>query len=252
MFKQIDPYAAVFFRIMGQNIMGQLQRRFGPLGASIGMFDHFSEKDGFDMRTSEGWSVTCPSDSFEAYNLALNDFFDHMRHLWIDAEAAWKHWYLSQEENSLLALQTNYGLPNEAIVVMKQLLPTNKQLERWIAQEEMDDVQRLRLVEKFEVRKDPLFLQRIARRLTNGGELEEKTYLFGLLQLLDGSYTKEEDEPKSTPFNKGYNIPGLPSFGITYIKTQGCYTIRICPIMGLRAMAEENIGTTVNRLPGII
>lgn len=252
MFKQIDPYAAVFFKIMGQNIMDQLQRRFGPLGASIGMFGHSSEKDGFDMRTSEGWSIACPSDSFETYNLALNDFFDHMRHLWTDSEAAWKHWYLSQEENSLLALQANYGLPHDAIAVIKQVLPTSKQLERWIAQEEMDDFQRLRLVGKFEVRKDPLFLQRIARRLTNGGTLEERTYLFGLLQLLDDSYIREDDESKPIPFNKGYNIPGLPSFGITYVKTQGRYTIRICPIMGLRAMAEENIGTTVNRLPGII
>jgi len=250
-FKQIDPYASVFFQIMGNNISEQLQQRFAPLGGSISTFDHLSEKDGFDMRTSEGWNITFQNEDFESINLELNDFFNHMRHLWIDSGNAWKNWYISKDEEDLLVVQNSYGLPDEAVAAIKQLHPTNKQLERWIMQDEMDEKQRDDLIRELKKRRDPILLQKIAARLQNGGPLIDRTYLFGLTQGFDGKYL-DESELREIPFNQGYNIPGLPSFGVTFEKKDGGCAVLVSPIMGLRAMAEERTGATLIRMPGII
>jgi len=79
--------------------------------------------------------------------------------------------------------------------------------------------------------------------------LEERALAFGRSQILDGYY-EENGDFVDLKLNKGFNIPGVASFGIMYEKTKEGYRISVIPFLSLKGWAEESMGTFVGRASG--
>lgn len=256
-FKQIDPYSTIFKRLMDPWVQDRLLQAFQNLGVSTGQiesFEHHVEPHRLDVRVSEGWTIEVRNNKgFAEVQTALNTFLDTMSNLWIAVHDAWKVWCTSGNDNTLILLQSHpFNLTPEAVNVIKQIIPSNRQLRAWVSDTTLSAEDQERFRRTLERRNSPERLERARRRILEG-DLADRALVFGLYQVLGGKVyeqTKDNGETEKVEFDKGYNIPGVPGFGITYEKSVDGWTIRICPLLSEKAMAETYEGAPIVRETG--
>lgn len=246
LFKQVDPYSTIFFEIMEGWVMNELHDVFLPLGLSdedMRSFRWHAEKGRFDMRVTEGWEITLHQQDFARVNAQLNIFMYKMDRLWKDARSAWKSWKVCKEDSQLTTLKETYGLSDEAIYTIKQIIPTDQQLANWTNDPDVTEVQSAKLIRKLEHRYDPKLRERAWQRIQHSPRLEERVASSGLFEVLGKKVevcgTVYEDTVEHRKFNHGLNIPGDPGFGNAYeLLDNGDIKLRIHPLLSEKALAE--------------
>lgn len=252
-FKQVDPYSTIFKRTMDTWVRGRLSSACVAAGiedAIIESFEHHVERHRLDMRVSEGWTIDLRDRTLGEAQKALNVFLDDARNLWTTVQTAWENWYVYRSDTKLkLLTEQPFELTQDAIDVIKQLKPTDQQLKEWIAKNNTNEEVLARLSQEQKRRESPRRID-IARRRITEGTLASRALAFGYYQVFGNVYTVENPDGTSeeVKFNKGYNIPGVPGFGITYeMMGEKHWKIRICPLLSEKAMAETYAGAPIER-----
>lgn len=252
-FKQVDPYSTIFKRIMDTWVRDRLSSACvaaGIDGAVVDSFEHHVERHRLDMRVSEGWTIEVHNRTLGQAQKALNAFLNDASNLWAKVHDAWKSWCVYRSDTKLkLLTEQPLGLPQDVIDVVKQLQPTDQQLKEWIAKNNTNEEVLARLSQEQKRRESPRRVN-IARRRITEGSLTSRALAFGYYQVFGNVYTVENPDGTSeeVKFNKGYNIPGVPGFGITYeMMGEKHWKIRICPLLSEKAMAETYAGAPIER-----
>lgn len=280
-FKQVDPYSTIFHGAMDDWVKDRLASIFAGTelaGEGITSFVHHTEPHRFNMRMAEGWTVEVKEDDFVRLNEKLNVFLHDMSNLWVRAHEVWEEWYIHRNEKGerddtiLRQLQGEpYSLSTDAISVIKRIMPTDQQLSGWLNKGQLSDIEREKLNRKLKTRRNSELIAR-ARKGIQKGALETRATNVGLYQVLgdwqvvDGNvYTKIPPEQtrdirdtegkkvgvEELRFNTGFNIPGVPGFGITYERIPGGgWKLFICPLLSEKALAEIYAGAVIKRQKG--
>lgn len=251
-FKQIDPYATIFHELMDGCITEMLSDTFKPLGVTtdqVQSFIYHTEPHRLDMRMAEGWSVEVSNADFSHLNEKLNAFLHNINTMWKDGYSAWKLWYTRKDESGLAALRDQFNLSDVAVATIKRIIPTDQQLQDWKGDGSLSDTDKARLSKRLERRRSPAFRER-ARKIMEEDGLAHRARAFGLFQVLEGTVFLQGSDgtPEQTFFNKGFNIPGVPGFGIKYQELQGGgWKVTVHPLLSEKAMAEVEAGYAVVR-----
>lgn len=280
-FKQVDAYSTIFHEVMNDWVKDRLTSIFEGkelTGEGISSFVHHTEPHRFNMRMAEGWTVEVKDNDFAWLNERLNVFLHDMDNLWVRVHDVWKEWYIHRNEQGnrddsiLKQLQDEpCHLSADALSVISRIMPTDQQLNNWLKQEELSDIERNRLQRKLKTRENSKLIAR-ARKDIKEGKLETRAANFGLYQVLgdweltDGNVFSrippektrdmrdvegKKTEVEELRFNTGFNIPGVPGFGITYERIPGSgWKLFICPLLSEKALAEIYAGVVLRREKG--
>jgi hypothetical protein len=280
-FKQVDPYSTIFHGVMDDWVKEKLASIFAGTeltGTGISSFVHHTEPHRFNMRMAEGWTVEVKDNDFVKLNEKLNEFLHDMSNLWVQAHDVWKDWYIHRNEKGkrydaiLRQLQDEpYKLSLDALSIIKRIMPTDQQLRSWLEQETLTEIETKQLMRKLGARESDKLITRAHKHIKEG-KLETRAANVGLYQVLgdwevvngnvftqispERTRDMRDAEGKKAGveelrFNTGYNIPGVPGFGITYERIPGGgWKLFICPLLSEKALAEIYAGVVIKREKG--
>jgi hypothetical protein len=238
-FKQIDPYSTLVFQKVNKLVRGVLERLIqeqGVLEFSIHDFSHHDINE-LITRIAEGWRIEIDEKDFAKVFDALLIFLGKIYDFWGEAitalEIYWTQENESQLKNVVDALLNNLnpvGLDNSdrlalidnLINFIKRIKPTDKQKEKLnLTQQERPGVNEGPPNEKKGSAKKRKRVKQL--RLSNFAQ-------------------KELQQPT------GYNIPGIPGFGLTieYID-QRKLIVTFCPLLSQKGVGEQVTGAPLKR-----
>ncbi len=248
--KLIDPYASIAHDLMSEWLAEKIQTEFGDYENTIELFAHHAGKNERAIRASEGVELTLVSHEPEVREKALaritriiGEFFSPM---WEDIKLYVQEKLLlsPDEQNSKLKeIQDEYDLPDKVIVAIQRLLPTEKQIQN--LQNSVTDASQLRRIRSIQhgyamlkADQEKHYADSLEKIRNGQGTSEDLTKLISALQTLQ----------LFNDWNEGYNIPGVPSFGITFHKDKENNThVLLGWLLSMKGLAELWLGAMVIR-----
>jgi hypothetical protein len=253
-FKQVDPYGTLFYDLFSPFVISEIKKNLHSAGIS-GTVDELRQNTyplNYDMRTAEWWAVTTPHASLAEANAALLPFYQTMYNLWTEGRLAWEKLLKTNDDSAMRDFQSKYNLTDSVISVLESLHPTELQIEQLYSQiksepEVSGDTSRLdrelRILKRREARvdRDPKLLSEDNNEIP----IFLRALNFGYTQLL-----KAADASGNPIYNKGYNIPAVPGFGVRYEQTEEGWIIYISPLLSQKGVAEQVWGSPMLRAKG--
>ena len=213
-FKQVDPYSSIFFAATKNWLEEEIRKSFEQMGINLNEqikpFVHRTKKGRIgDIRYAEGFKITLPKEQFVEFNQGLVKFMETMYQLWKEFIETLESYWQTGNPSQFNNLIDHHHLPHQLINLLKNIYPTDKQ------------VKKLGFDRSRHLPKPPSGKSRLSR------------------------FAKRE--LKET--GRGYNLPGLPSVGITYefVSNQQVLIIRISPLLSKKGVGEQVGGTPMKR-----
>ncbi len=248
--KLIDPYASMAHDLMSEWLAEKIQTEFGDYENSIELFAHHAGKNERAIRASEGVELTLFSHDPDVREKALARITriigESFSPMWEDIKQyVQEKLLLSPDEqvSKLRDIQDEYGLPDKVIVAIQRLLPTEKQIQNALASTSDESViQTIQSIQQKYARLKSIREKQYAdckSRIDAGdGTTADLTNMISALQTLQ----------LFNDWNEGYNIPGVPSFGITFHKdSQNNSHILLGWLLSMKGLAELWLGAMVIR-----
>lgn len=266
MIKQIDPYSTVAFEMLKDWLVDKLKLSSGQISA----FKHHSKLTDEEWRVAEGIEILTDQ-PIEQSLYQINIFIGKMYDIWRETLKAHEYYMYGYEldgfkKNDIDArsqyikqIQLNYGLPPEYVETIKQIVPTEKQLEVWNRRIE---IRKKNAEADGQVGHDPLLLnaEKRLRFMRGAYKILQKNYESQIQQFEDKIRMGDADQNDleellqlklgSEIFNKynnGYNIPGVPPFGLSYHYDEGKWHIFLSPLFSKKGVAEQLSGSGLMR-----
>lgn len=270
--KTIDPYASLAHEYLADWLENELAAMFEDIDHVVEPFAHHTSDYERELRVSEGASVTFAlrAEDDGSRDIVMSEGFSRISKwigqklypMWNDIQELVKQKTIMPKdafEQSINQIVQRYNLPENVVVPIKQLQPTEKQIKN--LRQEVDhawqdpekDVKLAKIdqqLEKYYKRK-----LRNAKLIQEGTDLLQRgegTFddLIGLLTLIQSSQIYDNDGlPKGSPkLNDGYNIPGVPGTAITYSFDKGdILTINIGWLLSTKGLSELWLGSIMKR-----
>ena len=248
--KLIDPYASIAHDLMSEWLAEKIQSEFADFDNTIELFAHNAGKNERVIRASEGVELTLLSKDPEIRELALaritriiGETFSPM---WEDIKLfVQDKLLLSPEEqsNRLKDIQDQYGLPHQVLLAVQRLLPTEKQIQNLFdSAQDPQQIKKIRSVQHgyalLKSVKEKEYAESLAKINKGQGTSEDLTMLISALQTLQ----------LFNDWNEGYNIPGVPSFGITFHKDhENNSHLLLGWLLSMKGLAELWLGAMIIR-----
>lgn len=262
MIKQIDPYSTVLFEILKDWLVNNLRLSSGEVRS----FKHHSQLTQEEWRVAEGIEILTDQPLDESL-YQINLFLGKMYDIWRDTRKAYEYYVygfmldgvekkdVEKRAQYIKQAQLNYGLPTEFLESVLQLKPTEKQIAKWKknvdsmqpTDEEESDKKRQatqKRLERFQSAYNFLRklyenkIKSIERKIESGTasqtDLEERLKLELELQI----YTERD---------RGYNLPGVPSFGLSFHRDEDKWHIFLSPLLSKKGVAEQWSGYVLMR-----
>lgn len=234
-------------------------------GAQIESFDHHSTEDG-EIRSSQGVKISVPCTEAEADETAVEMLMragkfigQELYPLWEDAKRYTKYKVIMSHEERKVELgrmQERYQLPDEMIQGISALLPTERQLQnlKKCRQDYPENVWRINhMLERYNKRKKQMYAEKqvLEHKVDTGDatseDLVDLLYTAQYMHIFDDMEVEGSD--KKVRLNHGYNIPGVPSFCITYFydKDAQAYNMIIGWTLSMKGVSEHELGAPLKR-----
>jgi len=248
--KLIDPYASMAHDLMSEWLAEKIQTEFSDYENTIQLFAHNAGKNERVIRASEGVELTLISNDPAVREMALaritriiGETFSPM---WEDIKLFVQEKLLLSPEEQVSRLQDikdQYGLPEKVLIAIGRLLPTEKQIQNLLSSTADEKrVKKLKSIQHgyalLKSAQEKQYADSLAKIESGQGTSGDLTNMISALQTLQ----------IFNDWNEGYNIPGVPSFGITLHKDQENNThLLLGWLLSMKGLAELWLGAMVIR-----
>ncbi len=219
--KLIDPYSSIAHSLLSDWLIQRISKRFIRLPIlDIQPFRYHTDQFARELRASEGIEVVLQGEE----NVLAKSLIQFTRLVGEELSPLWEDikTYVQQkiimsdgERESVLSFyRREYQLPDNVIRHIDRIRPTEKQLENLIDEFDEGSEEYIKIAEElhhYDSLKKKLrgYKEAITKKIyEDRGTKKDLSDLVSIIQTCQ--IFKDSD------LNEGYNIPGVPSFGLTY------------------------------------
>lgn len=256
--KLIDPYATIACEVLNPWLQEQFQEIFGDFASEVRQFQHNGGEYDRELRSTEGVEVIVPAEEVGSNNNNLIKSQMYAKVVRVIGERVFPMWtdirdyvaekaILSDDEiaQKLQTLQQKHKLPEEAIEMIKKIKPTERQLTNLLKRGEISDghkqkIETILLKYKSDKKYHAAAFSNAYEQLVHGeGTIDDVALMTSSLQKL---------QLYDSNWNRGFNIPGVPSFAITHNRLgDGNYRMMIGLLLSQKGLSEAWLGASLSR-----